>query len=114
MLEIEAELKSLKLYGMAQVYAEIAEANSTRLQTAEWVLVELLRAESEDRHLRSIRYQLQSAKFPHHRDLATALGISAVTNCGHRVRFYSVIDLVTQLERKRSLNHAIEFSYKAL
>jgi DNA replication protein DnaC len=70
MLDIEAELKSLKLYGMATAYTEVANQGGTQLQTSEWLLRHLLQAETEDRHIRSIRYQLQTARFPVHRDLA--------------------------------------------
>jgi DNA replication protein DnaC len=71
MLDIEQELKALKLYGMAAAYAEIASSQQgASLQASEWLLRQLLQAETEDRHIRSIRYQLQSARFPIHRDLA--------------------------------------------
>lgn len=70
MLDIEAELKALKLYGMATGYAEVASQGGAALQSSEWLLRQLLQAEVEDRHIRSIRYQLQSARFPVHRDLA--------------------------------------------
>ena len=71
MLDIEQELKALKLYGMAAAYAEIAiSQQGASLQTSEWLLRQLLQAETEDRHICSIRYQLQSARFPIHRDLA--------------------------------------------
>ena len=70
MLDIEAELKLLKLYGMASGYAEVAGQGGASLQASEWLLRHLLQAETEDRHIRSIRYQLQSARFPVHRDMA--------------------------------------------
>jgi len=70
MRDLEAELKSLKLFGMATGYAEVASQGGAALQASEWLLWHLLKAEIEDRHIRSIRYQLQSARFPVHRDLA--------------------------------------------
>jgi DNA replication protein DnaC len=70
MRDLEAELKSLKLFGMAMGYAEVASQGGASLQSSEWLLRQLLQAEIEDRHIRSIRYQLQSARFPVHRDLA--------------------------------------------
>jgi DNA replication protein DnaC len=70
MNNIAAELKSLKLFGMAAGYAEIASQGGAVLQSSEWLLQHLLQAEIEDRQVRSIRYQLQSARFPVHRDLA--------------------------------------------
>ncbi len=69
MHDLEAELKSLKLFGMASSYSEAADQGGARLQSSEWLLWQLLQAEIEDRHIRSIRYQLQSARFPVHRDL---------------------------------------------
>jgi DNA replication protein DnaC len=70
MRDLEAELKSLKLFGMASAYAEVASERGAVLQSSEWLIWHLLKAEIEDRHIRSIRYQLQSARFPVHRDLA--------------------------------------------
>jgi len=70
MRDLEAELKSLKLFGMASAYAEVASERGAVLQSSEWLIWHLLQAEIEDRHIRSIRYQLQSARFPVHRDLA--------------------------------------------
>ncbi len=70
MLDLEAELKSLKLFGMASSYAEVASQGGASLQSSEWLLRQMLQAEIEDQHIRSIRYQLQSARFPVHRSLA--------------------------------------------
>lgn len=69
MTEIEQALKALKLFGMATAYAEIvAQAGHSPL--VDDLLRQLIEAEQLDRHLRSIRYQVHSAKFPVHRDLA--------------------------------------------
>jgi len=38
MLDIEQELKALKLYGMAAVYAEIASQQGASLQASAWLL----------------------------------------------------------------------------
>ncbi len=70
MRDVTAELKALKLYGMASSYAELLEAgDSAGLQSSRWLIQHLLAAESTERHLRSIRYQLSAARFPVHRDL---------------------------------------------
>jgi DNA replication protein DnaC len=157
MLNIEAELKSLKLFGMAAGYAEVASQGLASLQVSEGVLRHLLQAEAEDRHIRSIRYQLKSARFPVHRDLAsfdfdmaqvdrslinplsggqfidaahnvvlvggtgtgkthlaTALGVKAITESNKRVRFYSTIDLVTQLEREKNAGHQGKLAYRLM
>lgn len=71
MREVIAELKSLRLHGMLQRYEELVAEGGSRLQTADWLLRALLEAEVNDRHVRSIRYQLSAARFPVHRDLAS-------------------------------------------
>ncbi len=66
-----AELKDLKLHGMAQAYAELLqEGDGAAMQTAHWLIDQLIRAENTDRAMRSIRHQMQAARFPVHRDLA--------------------------------------------
>jgi DNA replication protein DnaC len=146
MADLIAELKQLRLYGMASSYAEVMENSAgAGMEQATWLLRHLIQAEQTDRGLRSIRYQMHAAKFPIHRDLAgfefdqskvdrrqidqfattaftdqaenivliggtgtgkthlaTALGIHAITRHGKRVRFYSTIDLVNQLEQEKA------------
>jgi DNA replication protein DnaC len=69
--DILAELKHLKLHGMAQGYAELIQENGTAaLDASHWLIEHLVRAENTDRAMRSIRHQLHSARFPIHRDLA--------------------------------------------
>jgi len=68
--DIAAELKGLRLYGMAAAWDEIASANNIESQTSRWLIEHLLQAEHADRHARSINYQMHAAKFPVHRDLA--------------------------------------------
>lgn len=70
MFNIAAELKSLKLYGMASAYADLTAQSTASVSTSEWLIQHLLEAESTDRVMRSIRYQLTVAKFPIHRILA--------------------------------------------
>jgi DNA replication protein DnaC len=71
MRDVTAEFKELRLQGMAGAWAEfVAQGDSLTLQTSQRLIEHLLEAEHTDRHLRSIRYQLHSAKFPVHRDLA--------------------------------------------
>lgn len=71
MADLLANLKALRLYGMASCYADWIEQGSTGgLTTYESLLTHLVQAESTDRALRSIRYQMHSARFPIHRDLA--------------------------------------------
>jgi len=104
--------------------------------------------------MRSIRYQLHSAKFPVHRDLAgfefdqskvdrsliteladlsftegahnvvfiggtgtgkthlaTALGVSGITQHSKRVRFYSTVDLVNLLEQEKAAGKAGKLAF---
>lgn len=69
--DLVAELKTLKLFGMASAWSDIlSQGNGLTEQTSQWLLAHLLEAESADRHIRSIRYQLHVARFPVHRDLA--------------------------------------------
>ncbi len=70
MFDIIKELKALKLYGMAQCWAELASTGTVNLQSCEGLTRSLLEAETTDRAIRSIRYQMNAAKFPCHRDLA--------------------------------------------
>ncbi len=72
MRDVAAELKSLRLYGMVSAWEEFeASGNSIDMQTSRWLIEHLLQAEHTDRHMRSIQYQMYSAKFPVHRDLAS-------------------------------------------
>jgi DNA replication protein DnaC len=62
-------LKSLRLHGMAQAVNELATQNSPAYQAAESVLSGLLKAEMTEREVRSLAYQMKSARFPAYRDL---------------------------------------------
>lgn len=63
-------LKSLKLFGMADTVASLAEQASPAYQQAVPILDTLLKAEVAERDVRSINYQMKVAKFPAFRDLA--------------------------------------------
>ena len=67
--DIAVELKELRLHGMAGAWADLVEQNHP-LDTSRWLIEHLLQAENTDRGLRSISYQMTTAKFPAHRDLA--------------------------------------------
>ena len=70
MLDVLAELKSLRLYGMATAWEELtADGTAVRVESARWLVEHLLESEQTDRHARSINYQMHAAKFPVHRDL---------------------------------------------
>jgi DNA replication protein DnaC len=63
-------LKSLKLHGLAQAVAELASQQAPAFKQAERILGDLIKAEVAEREVRSIQYQLKSARFPAYRDLA--------------------------------------------
>ena len=147
MRDITAELKALRLYGMASAWSDLtAQGGHATLDTSRWLIEHLLQAESTDRGMRSISYQMKVARFPIHRDLAgfdfeqscvdrrqineladlsftdgahnvvfiggpgtgkthlaTALGVSGISQHGRRVRFYSTVDLVNALEQEKAI-----------
>jgi DNA replication protein DnaC len=148
--DIQAELKSLRLSGMAMAWADLMEqGGNAELQASRWLIEHLLQAEEVNRHMRSIAHQTKAARFPVHRDLAgfnfeasqvdralvhkladlsftqdaqnvvliggpgtgkthlaTALGISGLTQHGKKVRFYSTVDLVNALEQEKAQGKA--------
>ena len=63
-------LKTLKLFGMAESVASLAEQASPVYQQAVPILETLLKAEVAERDVRSINYQTKAARFPAYRDLA--------------------------------------------
>jgi DNA replication protein DnaC len=71
MRDVIAELKALKLYGMAASYTDLVNQGGTAsLESSRWLIEHLLEAEHTDRGIRSISYQMHCARFPVHRDLA--------------------------------------------
>ena len=64
------KLKSLKLYGMAHALSDLAEQDSPAFQASTGILDHLLKAELAEREVRSVAYQLKTAKFPAYRDLS--------------------------------------------
>lgn len=63
------QLQTLKLHGMAQMASELlAQKKSPSLSSS---LQKLIDAEIAEREVRTIRYQMRQAKFPHHKDFAT-------------------------------------------
>jgi DNA replication protein DnaC len=63
-------LKSLKMNGMAQAVAELTEQGSPAFEAIIPILSQLLKAEMAEREVRSMAYQLKTARFPVYRDLA--------------------------------------------
>lgn len=70
MRDLTAELKGLRLHGMAGAWAELQAQGESGLAASTWLIEHLLQAENTDRALRSVSHQMHAAKFPVHRDLA--------------------------------------------
>jgi DNA replication protein DnaC len=71
MRNVGDELKALRLYGMVDAWNDIiAQGALATVESSRWLIEHLLDAEHTDRAMRSMRYQIQAAKFPVHRDLA--------------------------------------------
>ena len=68
--DVIAELKALRLHGMAATWAELIEQNQGELDGSRWLIEQMLRAETTERATRSVSHQMSVAKFPVHRDLA--------------------------------------------
>jgi DNA replication protein DnaC len=71
MRNLISEFKELRLHGMALAWEELlANGTSSGVDTSRWLIEHLLKEEQTDRAMRSISYQMHTAKFPVHRDLA--------------------------------------------
>jgi hypothetical protein len=70
MRDLTAELKQLRLHGMAAAWGELLEQGNVEESMSRWLLEQLLTAESADRAVRSVNHQMGAAKFPVRRDLA--------------------------------------------
>ena len=68
--EMVAQLKALKLHGMAASWPELlAQARHTEFEPQRF-MESLVAAERAEREVRSVAYQMTAARFPAHRDLA--------------------------------------------
>ena len=70
MADVVADLKRLRLYGMAACYSDGLEQGQPAMTAGTALLTQLVQAEATDRATRSVRYQMHVARFPVHRDLA--------------------------------------------
>ena len=72
------QLTALRLHGMAACAHDLLRAR--KLPSLTTALKQLIDAETVERQLRSIQYQMRIAKFPHHKDFATFdYSVAAVT-----------------------------------
>jgi DNA replication protein DnaC len=70
MRDVTAELKDLRLHGMASAWADLAGQDASGVGASRWLVEHLLQAENTDRAMRSVSHQMFAAKFPLHPDLA--------------------------------------------
>ena len=63
-------LRSLKMYGMAQAASELMEQGAPAFEAAVPILSQLLKAETSEREVRSVAYQIKAARFPAYKDLS--------------------------------------------
>jgi DNA replication protein DnaC len=71
MRDVTAELKALRLHGMAGAWTDlVAQGGGVGVDSSRWLIEHLLQAEGVDRAMRSVSYQMSAARFPAHRDLA--------------------------------------------
>ena len=62
-------LRSLKMYGMAQAASDLMEQGAPAFDAAIPILSQLLKAETAEREVRSVAYQIKAARFPVYKDL---------------------------------------------
>ena len=70
MRDLTAELKALRLHGMASAWTDLMAQGAQSTASSRWLIEHLLQAEAADRVMRSVSHQMSAAKFPVHRDLA--------------------------------------------
>jgi DNA replication protein DnaC len=90
-------LRSLKMHGMAQAVTDLMEQGAPAFDAAVPILSQLLKAETAEREVRSVSYQIKIARFPAYRDLAgfdfTSSEINeALVRQLHRCEFMDVAD----------------------
>jgi DNA replication protein DnaC len=71
MRDIAAELKQLRLHGMAGAWLDLIEQGASSCSDeARWLIEHQLQAEARDRVMRSVSHLMHAAKLPVHRNLA--------------------------------------------
>jgi DNA replication protein DnaC len=63
-------LRGLKMHGMAQAVGELMEQGAPAFAHTVPILSQLLKAETAEREVRSVAYQIKAARFPAYKDLA--------------------------------------------
>ena len=101
--QLTEQLKALRLRGMASALEESLTALSQKKLAPTTWLAQLLQAEMADRQARSYEYQLRLARFSVPRDI-DSFDFKPLE--GKRARFYSVVDLVNQLDAEKRAGRA--------
>jgi DNA replication protein DnaC len=70
MRDLMAELKELRLHGMANAWAELIAQGESSTASSKSLLEHLLQEEHADRAIRTVNHQMNIAKLLMHRDLA--------------------------------------------
>jgi DNA replication protein DnaC len=70
MQNLVEDFRALKLHGMAEILPDVLAKPRASGNSLDTVLRKLVRAEQADRQVRSLQYQMKSARFPQPRDLA--------------------------------------------
>ena len=85
------QLTALRLHGMAACAHDLLSARKPPSLTT--AIKQLIDAETVERRVRSIQYQMRIAKFPHHKDFATAMLLGDCRNQAVFVEFQFVGNL---------------------
>lgn len=70
--DIIATLKTLSLHGMANAWPDVLGTARIKSIDHAAVMHQLIKAEQAYRDVRSMAYQMRTARFPYHRDLLLA------------------------------------------
>jgi hypothetical protein len=63
MRDVTAELKALRLHGMAGAWADlVAQGGGVGVDSSRWLIEHLLQAETTDRAMRSVSYQMSAVR----------------------------------------------------
>jgi DNA replication protein DnaC len=68
--DVATELKELRLHGMVGAWTDLMAQGEASTASSQWLIEHLLQAEHTDRAMRSVKHQMNAAKFPLHRDMA--------------------------------------------
>ena len=97
MHDVAAELKALRLHGMACAWSDLTAHGMASVETSKWLIDHLIQAEHTQRHMRAIATQMSAARFPVHRDLA-GFDFAASKADEHLIRQLATTDFTDQAQ----------------